>query len=244
MKHWILLLNYFSQGFTLANKSFEVYLVTLILIVMSSINAFIPKPPWPEAISTVYFIISTLLYFGFSLSTPVFLREKQHGKALNFRTVFLTTLQNTKRILLPGIVLFIIMIALGIFSMFIIYTSNNKEQIIQSLRSIGTLNGRDPISLISFALTSFFVFTSFFFSLDNKNLLISIKNSIVTSFKHLSYILIIAVISIISTILVSFIPLDKPWLIFLKDSISSYIGFIIIASTLSYYQKVIKKETA
>lgn len=240
---------YFTEGFALLNKSLEVFLVALIFFFISSINSFIliPKLPWPEVLSNLLFITANLIGIGFSLSIPVFLLEKQRGKALNLNKMFSTTLQNTKRIILPAILILIFFVILLIVVGAVILTTlkPTNEQITQFFQSPG--NRWNPfffLLLILPIISSFLVFAPFLFSLEHKGLLVSIKGSITTSLKHLPYITAVIAAGIIPYLLINFLPTSESWALFLGGAITTYIDLVVIASTLFYYQKVIKKEIA
>ena len=223
------LFSYYFDGLALINKSLEVYLIALVLSLLSFIS----------------FYITSIISIGFSLSVPVFLLQRQQNKPLALQHILSTTINNTKRIILPLILTFILLIVLLIvsFVLIAIFLPLIKEQILQFFQSWDRLSkGWHPIFLISSILFSFFVFTPFFFSLEYKGLLVSIKKSIALSFRNLSYIASVILVGVISYSVTSLLPITEIWGLLLKTAIALYLSLVVTASTLFYYQKVIKIE--
>src|SRR3989344_2263494 len=205
--HQKAIFNYFLNGFFLANRSLDIFLISI----------------------------------GFTLSLPVFLIQKQQNKALDYGQVVKATLKNTKRLILPGILLFILftIVLMASFVLAAISLHPSKDQVTSFFQSIG--KGWHPIFLIPIVLIAFLEFTSFFFSLEGNGLLSSVKKSIVVAFNNLKYISIIILISLISTI-TSFIPIETFLGPLVKMILSGYIALVLTASSLLYYQTVIYKS--
>lgn len=236
------LFNYFSDGFALTNKSLEVYLIALVLTLIALLNSIFPNSPYSGIFSLLLFI-TTIMSVGFSLSAPVFLLQKHQNKPLALQNMLSTTIKNTRRIILPLILIFILFIVLFIATSVLtaIFLYPTKEQVFQFFQSWDRFSkGWHPIFLIPSILFSFFVFTPFFFSLEYKGLLVSIKKSVALSFRNLSYIALVALVSIISYSVTSLLPIAETWGLLLRPAITVYLNLVVTASTLFYYQKMIK----
>lgn len=238
------LLNYYLRGFTLTNKSLDVYLLAVVLASLTLLPSLLPD----SAMSRILLLPSMLfaiIDLGFSLSIPIFLLYKQQNKSLNFQTIISTTIQNTKRIILPAILIFILLLILLVVSVVLtaIFLHPAKEQVTQFSRSWSQFSkGWNPIFLILPIIFSLFTFTPFLFALERKGLLVSIKNSFMMSFRHLPYLSLVMVIGAISYSITSFLPTGV-WGLFIRNPIRLYISLIATASTLFYYQKNIKDGT-
>src|SRR3989344_1311362 len=237
------LLKYFFEGFALANRNLEIYFLGLIIVILPPLlSAILPNLPILNALSPVFYLIS----FGFSLSIPKFLIQKHHNYSLSLKNIFSTTMQSTKRIILPSILLFIIatILLMVIFALVVIFLRPTPEQIAQFFRDFNYSNIRwHPFFLILVPVISFFVFTPILFSLEHKGLITSLLNSISTSFSHLPYLSIVIAIDFISYAGTSFFPIYEVWGSSAEYIISSYIGLVVISSTLLYYQKKIRNES-
>ncbi len=231
------LLNYFKSGFDLANKSIEIYFLGLALSLIISFESFFLNTQLVGIIQLLT-LVGIIINLAFSLSIPIFLLQKQQGHSLNFQNILSITIQNTKRIILPVILLSILIFVLFIASLILvaIYLHPTKEVTNQFFQS---LNGEsNTITYILIAFFSFFVYVSFLFSLEHKGFITSIIQSIILSFKNLSYLLLVLSAGIISYALISFLPIDNFWGLFSRVAIASYTGFVITSTTLFYYQKL------
>lgn len=182
---------------------------------------------------------------GFSLSIPIFLLRKQQNKSLDLQEMLSTTIQNTKRIILPAILLFILLVVLLIasFVLVAIFLHPTKEQVPQFFQSLGNLSkGWNPYFLIPPVILSFFTFAPFFFALEHKGFFASIKDSFILSFRHLPYLAIVMLVGMISYSATSFLPVTEFWGLLLRYAISLYVSLIITASTLFYYHKAVKSK--
>lgn len=239
------LLDYYLNGLTLTNRSLKIYLLTIALTSPTLLPSLLSNSPLSEILSLL-FVPFAIINLGFSLSIPVFLLYRQQNRSLDFQTIISTTIQNTKRIILPGILIFILF-ALLLISSFIITAvllHPSKEQVTQFFQSLSQLNnGWHPAIFILSIIFSFFVFTSLLFSLEHKGLLDSIKDSFMISFQHLRYLSLVIITGMISYSITSFLPTEETWGLFARNAISLYITLAVTASTLFYYQKNIKGES-
>jgi len=229
--------SYFRQGFSLTQKSIDLFLIMLSLSVLTSLSYYIHHPAF-KTFFTLSDIIAMVISFSFHLSLPVFLTQRQLGKELKYGEMVKLVLKNTKRIILPSILLFFLPGMLVFFLLIFVHPSS--EDIKRFFQSI--TQGGPSIFLILVLVPMYFTeFTSFFFSLENEGLLHSIKKSIVVSFKNLPFVGIIISIGTLSYSINSFIPFTPIWVQLVKSAISYYALFVIAASALFYYQQVIKK---
>ncbi|MDP3724019.1 MAG: hypothetical protein Q8R11_00110 [bacterium] len=233
------LFSYFSSGFALTNKSFDIYLISLALLLLFEL----PSLPLDFSLSVVLSLLSTIglaVNFGFSISIPVFLLQKQQDKPLDLRRVVSVTIQNTKRAILPLFYLFILGIIFLVF--LVIFLHPTREQAWQFFQDWANSGNKDPRLLILPIILSFFVFTSFLFSLEQRGFFRSMKDSVLLSFRNLPYLVLIIIIEAVSWSVISFLPSSEFWSQFLRYVISLYISLVIAASTLFYYQRVVKGE--
>lgn len=237
------LLKYFFEGFSLTNHNIEIYLIGLIIVLLPSLlYAVSPNLPILNTLSPVFYLVA----FGFKLSIPKFLIQKHHDKSLVFKNIFSTTIQNTGKIILPAILLFIIFTILLMiaFALVAIFLRPTPGQISQFFESWNYSNIRwHPFLLFLFPIFSFFVFSPILFSLEHKGLFASIIGSIITSFHHLPYLAIVIAVDFISFAVTSFLPANEVWGSSIRYIVSSYISLVIISSTLFYYQKRIANES-
>lgn len=233
------IINYFLSGFSLANRSLDIFLISLLFSLPTFLSTYIQNSPLayvPQLLNVILAFIS----IGFMLSLPVFLVQKQQKKALEYRYIAKVTLKNTKRIILPVFIFFVlsVVILISSFILVAIILQPNKDQIIMFLQNI--VKGWQPISLIPIILLAFLQFTSFFFSLEGIGLLSSIRKSIVATFNNLYYISIVILIGIISYTLTSSIPIETFLGQVVITVLGGYIALVLTASSLFYYQAVIK----
>lgn len=244
-------IQYFFKGFSLANISLDVLLIGLFLpLLYLFLNSFIQN----TILGKVLFILSFVLVFiniVFLLSLPVFLIQKQQKKALDYGQIIGVILKNIRRILFPIILLavfFVLIFSAVMLIILFIHTlislrlnsGKSEEEITSFIQNLG--KGWHPILIMPIVAISFFEFTSFFFSLENNGLLSSIKKSINAAFNNLHYISIVILINIISYSINSFIPIQTFWGQLVRMVLGGYISLVLTASSLFYYQNVVKKN--
>ncbi len=234
------MINYFLNGFSLINRSLDIFLISLLLSLPTLLSIYTQNSFFVKVLQLLGFILF-FISTGFMVSLPVFLIQKQQKRALDHRQIVGVTLKNTKRIILPGILLFIfftILLGLSIV-LVVIFLHPSKDQVTIFFQNFG--KGWQPIFLIPITLIAFLEFTSFFFSLEHNGLLSSIKKSIVAAFNNLHYTSIVILISIISYSLTGFIPIDTFWGQLARMVLGGYIALVVTASSLFYYQNIIKR---
>lgn len=241
-------LNYLSKGFSLANHSLDIYLISATLVLISSTNF----PNLPSPFGTILSILTftfLFIWIGYELSIPSFLQQKQKESKLNLKSVYETTIKNTKRIFIPGILLIILLMgSLFAYVIIALLQGSNPDQITASIQQpsefiiSGFTGGWSPViiafSLISSVIFSFFTFTSIFFSIENKGIFRSIVQSVVLSSRHLHYISIIILVNLITSLIFKLFPIEQTWGRMLTSALTQYVNLVITASSLLYYRAV------
>lgn len=234
------IVQYFLKGFSLTNQSLDIFFISVLLFLPFLFSNFMPHTILGKILSALS-IVLIFITLGFNLSLPVFLVQRQQKKALDYREIIKVVLKNTKRIILPSISLFILLTILLILSLILtaIFIHPSREEATSFFQNIG--EGWQPIFL-TIVLISFLEFTSFFFSLEHNGLLNSIKKSVLVAFNNLYYVSIVTLFSVISYFITGFIPIEPFWGQLARTLLGGYIGFALTASSLFYYQTVIKRS--
>lgn len=233
------LTSYFSAGFTLANRSLDLFALLALLAVVNLL------PYLTEANILVFFALSIItfsIYFGFAMSLPVFLTDKQKNKTLTFTTLIATTIKNVKRAILPLIVIFmlslILFVLLAIFVFSIILSAGGNVTTVSTFLHNNNTQGLRFISVLLLSLFSVFTFSSIYFSLENNGVFSSLKQSVVFSFHHFRFVLIVMVIELLTEGVweIVNIPFDLSVVGVARTIVREYVTLFIIASSLLYYQ--------
>lgn len=231
--------DYFTKGLSLVNKSWGILLFGLILTSFVSSLPYLSGDSFIKGTLQAIGFLLIFIEFGFSYSLPVFLLARQEGKSVNFGDILSTSLQNTKRLILPLILIFILFIILFIVVNFILvvqFIYGGNFNFMQN-----ATQGFNPWNLFFaflIGLFSFFTFSPIYFSLEKDGLFRSIKRSINLSIKNLDFIIIIFVISVV-IFLISTQPLkdyQSFWQLFLKGIIYQFEGLLFSAAALIFYQ--------
>jgi hypothetical protein len=172
------------------------------------------------------------------LSTPVFLVSKQQGETLSYKVVFGVVVRNTRRMILPVIVYFLVFGVLLFGSMFI-FSPSRIAALFQNMPELS--KGWQPTVLIFISVVYLFEFTSFFFSLENNGFFASMKKSLQVAFKNMPYIALLILFGAISYSIISILPVDASWRRLLSTVLGQYVNFVLTATSLFYYQDVIKE---
>lgn len=232
--------DYFKEGSALALKSWGLFLIGLFLTLLGS--GGIPDLLGDSFIKSVLQIIGFLLLFigsGFSFSLPVFLVEKQQGKPLNLGNIFSITLGNSKRLILPLILMLVCIVIVVVISFFLIaqFIYGGNLNFMQNTQTQG-LSAWNILFALLIGLFSFGTFTPVYFSLEKKGLFSSIKKSISLSSKNLSFIMIVFVISA-STYLILALFLNNYqnlYQLFIRNVVFQFELLVIAAASLIFYQ--------
>lgn len=242
MKHRSII-HYFIDGFFLANKSLEVLFIGLLLDIPSFVHLYLRNTFFDKTLASIGFVF-LFITIGFLLSIPIILVTKQQNKSIQYKKFFIKVLINTKRIIIPCIILFFLFFILLILFLLLLgfFLHPTRSQILKFFHGLLLLSKDWRIFLLIPAILAFFEFTSFYFSLEQNNLFVSLRKSFITAVKNLNYIALVIVFGIIVYCLNSFIPLVTFWGLLLRSVIGLYFNLILIASSLLYYRNVVKKQ--
>ena len=229
--------DYFRKGLSLVNKSWGIFLFGLILTLLASLPDLMGDSFIKGILQVIGFLI-LFVEFGFGFSLPVFLLARQEGKPVNFGDILSTSLQNTKRLILPLILIFIVFIILAVISFLLVvqFVYGGNFNFMQN-----TTQGFNPWNILFAFLIGLFSFTTFspiYFSLEKNGLFRSVKRSIDLSLRNLDFIIIIFVISV-SIFLFSILLLtdyQSFWQLFLRSVIYWYEELLFVAAALIFYQ--------
>src|SRR4051812_16847208 len=117
-------MQYFLNGFSVANRSFDILLIEVLLMLPLLLSSF-SSDTTAERILGLFIIILVLQFIdiGLVLSMPFLLNMKQKSKTLDYDLAMRVLLKNTKRLILPGILLGFILIFLAVLANFIVETT-------------------------------------------------------------------------------------------------------------------------
>lgn len=243
------IIQYFLNGFSLTNRSLDILLINLFLFLPLLKPTLLINYTQNSIFGAVLLLLAAFLLafisIGFLLSIPVFLVQKQQKKALDYRHLGGVVIKNTRRIILPGVLLLVLLavtlILLAILIEIFLHPNPSSKEITSFFQSIG--KGWYLIFFILLVVITFFEFTSFFFSLEHDGLFSSMKKSISVAFNNLHYISIVILISIIYSLIISFVPIGTFWgqWRLVRMFLDGYISLAVISSSLFYYQNVIKR---
>ncbi len=225
-----------QEGFTLAKSSLDIFLISLPLSLFSFLSIFIH-----DSLFGTLNLIALLLSSSFNMSLPLFLQKKQLNGKSNYKGILLITLKSTKRIILPGLLIFFILAVILIALVIAIYSIIPLSQAqIQVVAKSSLIWWKIFFAVLSILLL-IFEFTSFYFSLENKGLFESMRRSILTAFRNLPYLFYLTVINLVAFLLALLVPAESQIGQFAISIVSFFIRFILTSTTFIYYQKVIKK---
>lgn len=230
--------DYFKQGYNLALKSWDLFLIGLFLTLLANLPDLMGDSFIKGTLQVIGFLL-LFVGFGFSFSLPVFLLGRQEGKDVDFGNILSTSLQNTKRLILPLIpigIVFIVIMFIGLL-LVVQFIYGGDFNFMQNAQTQGFSAWNILFALLIGSL-SFGTFTSIYFSLEKNSLFSSIKKSVSLSVKHLDFIIILFVISA-SIFLISVLFLNNYqsfWQLFLRSVVYGYTELLMIAVSLIFYQ--------
>jgi len=239
-------MKYFQQAFILVNKSLDIYLIGISL----SLVGLLSQLNLPISIQSILSLVNLALIpisISFTLSIPILLLWKQENK-FTYSTLKDTVLKNIRRIIIPSIILFILFsiaatILLITYAVTTVGTGDqaqpiNVEKDIENAASF--LSGWSPImiaiSVLFSIVTSLFVFTPIYFSVEGKGLIKSAINSVGFSFKNLSFIFLVIIIWLLNSLIIGLLPIQELWAQFLTLVVSEYVVFVTMAAALLFYK--------
>jgi hypothetical protein len=231
------LTRYFSGGFSLANRSLDILCVTILLLLPSIVSTYLPATNLRGIIALITALF-TLISIVFGLSIPVFLVARQQGGTLSYKEVFGVVARNTRRMILPVIVYFLVFGALLFLS--IILSAGRALAFFQNMSELS--KGWQPTSVIFISVVSLFTFTPFFFSLENNGFFTSMKKGLRIALHNTPYIALVILFGVASYSITSIIPKEVFWGRLLTIAVGQYGNLVLIATSLFYYQDAVKEE--
>lgn len=230
--------DYFKIGFSLAINSWGLFLFGLSLSLLSSVPDLLGDS-FVKGILRVMGFLLAFISIGFSFSLPVFLVDRQQRKSLTLGNILSTTLGNTKRLILPSIIILICLFVVMILSFFLIaqFIYGGNLNFMQDASTRG-FNAWNLLIVLFIGLFSFLTFSPIYFSLEKSGLFSSIKKSLSLSFKNLNFIVILFVISA-STYLALTLFLNNYqnlFQLFTRTVIYWFESILITATSLIFYQ--------
>ncbi len=242
MSERVSVINYFQQALILVNKNLDIYLIGISLILINFLNQL----SLPSSVQGVLSLLNLVLFFinlGFFLSIPVFLLWKRENK-FTYRVLFDTVLKNTRRIIVPGILFLVISTIIGII-LLITYAVTTVEpgtqvQPLDIEKATNFLSSWSPviiiISVLFSIISSLFIFTPIYFSVEGNGFFKSIIKSLSFSSKHLDFIFAIILVGLGTSFILRLLPIQELWGLLLSLVVSQYIGLIMIAAALLFYK--------
>lgn len=223
-----------NEGFILANKSIDLVFISISFTLLTSLINYIRNF---DKTSGLLFIPLLIVSAAFSLSVPLFLKSKQDSKKLIPFEMLLIVWESTKRIFLPGLLVFAIAAVFLLSAIVFMYskTDLSPEGQMQYLMLWKLLS-----SFIS-VLIVLFEFTAIYFSLENNGLIKSMFRSVLTILQNKGWALFLIIANLTLLALGYLVP--DHWIIsYLFLFVNTYLSFILTSATFVYYQKVIQNK--
>jgi hypothetical protein len=231
------LTRYFSDGFFLANRSLDILCVAIVLWLPSIVSTPLPATTLSGIVALITALF-TLISVVFGLSIPVFLVDKQQGEVLSSKGVFGVVARNTKRMILPVIIYFLVF-GVVLFSLLIV----SAGRVLAFFQNMSELSkGWQLTFAIFISLASLFAFTPFFFSLENNGFFTSMKKGLRVALHNTPYIALVILFGVTSYSITSILPKEVFWGRLLTIAVGQYGNLVLITTSLFYYQDVIKEE--
>lgn len=239
--------HYFIEGFSFLNKNIEIYLLLIVISLASTLLSIHSR----SIFGLIFLFIGlflTAFHWGYLTSVPVFFVQKKNGKKLSYKYILDVSLQVTKRLIVPililGLLFFLFIIGFLIVEQTV--TNGNVEKMKAINQQLQNMI-RQPnyfVIFLSSLIFSFFSFFSIFFSLEKYSFINSIKKSVTFSFKNLQFIILAFLITIVSGYVIrAVIPASLigttvgiTWFGFFYQGLMLYPSLVVTASALLYYQ--------
>ena len=231
------LIKYLADGFRVANKTLDLFVISFLFTLPTFFP--LPKSGWGTLFGVLRIVIG-LLSIGFSLSIPSLLLLKQKQKTTDYRQMIRVTIKNSRRILIPFIVFCVLFFVLFFATVIVLQlvfrpTASETTAIIKNIADYG--KGWQPTSLLLISVTTLFIFTPIFFSVESWGFLASLKQSLFFSFKNGHFVVMMILFNIAAYTIGSFIPLGTMPEILVKVALSQYFTLVQMCTTLLYYRK-------
>lgn len=245
-----LIREYLFPAFKITNQEIKIYIVMVIFSLVNFSSGFVKI----KGIYTLLFLLLQFLAWAFSLSVPFFINRHLEKQKIEYDFMVKKTLNIAKRLIIPGIIFFILTMFL-VFVMGGIFVAtqgpNHKITAIEIQSYFNSLSNQlisfqhQPLLyLIWIPLTlamSLFTFQSVFFTLKQRGFFISFIDSLRFSLKNMRFIYLVTIYSL-ALGLVSFIYPYPSNIASFKDFNLRLIFFLV--SLLTQYFLLVKITTA
>ncbi|MBI2443450.1 MAG: hypothetical protein HYV40_06120 [Candidatus Levybacteria bacterium] len=234
---------YFREGFTLANKSFTIYLISASITLVNEILAL-------QVLKPLLFLttVTSLLMIGYSLSLPALLKMRMEEKTIDVKSYFGVILKSIKRSFFPLILLgFLIVLFVLVLVIILFLAKLDPMQMMQSLFK-NLQNNQLNTSYLLFTFVSSFIvasqtFTTTLFSIEKQGLIKSVIGSISLSLKNLSFVLYVFIINFFLFLVSSSLTVLPPSIASpIFSLLSGYIDIIVVSAVLLFYLKRLQKN--
>lgn len=227
----------FKKGFRLTNKSISLFLFVLTLSFLSEIPDLLGNSPVKIILQVVGFLL-VIIQTGFYFSLPIFLVNNQQGKTVAFRKILSIMLKNTKRLILPSIIILAsaflaVVLSFFLLAQFVFVGDYNFLQ--NSYLGFYVWN---IIMALFFGLFSFISFAPIYFSLEKNSFLISIKKSISFCLNNFNFFLILFVADTFTFLITMllFNDFQNPYHLFTRNVLINYEYILLATASLIFYQ--------
>lgn len=212
-----------TESFSLANKNLEIYLIGIFILIAQTIIA---------RFNNLLSFLTIFIVSGFYASIPLFIDVKVKNKVFNLKEVFVTSMKNSGRLIIPIILAGVTILILFFGLMFVLGVQKTQE-------ILGLLMKENLRLGILFILFSPFAFASIYFSIENMGILKSFGKSFNISMKNPKALFLIVMFSIVGLVLRSFILslYANEFGNFTFGAITQYFGLLIASYTLLIYRK-------
>lgn len=228
------MLRYFTKGFELIREKWCLVGVYFLLSILETAISLITKD---NDLGLLWTLPTIFLFLSFSLSMPLFLVAENNKLTSGF--VVKTALHNAKRLLLPALVLFIVLL-IALFSLAIgVVTTQTNLKITAFLFELA--KNYNPYQLIFVLTFSLLTFTPTLFSVENLGVGQSITKSITYSIKSFPFIIVVFAAYIAEWLIGGFIPRTSLLGELLLNVWAGVVALVVGAASLVYYQQRIKK---
>lgn len=235
-----IVIQYYRRGLRLAARAMAVYAIDLALTALLLIPQAVGTQPLKLVLGLLS-LVASLFYFGYNLSTALFLQDVQQDHELSASHIWSVTRNNTARFVLPFI-LFIIAATLAIVPIAIITVAVARPgrgqhahvTSISHLSYIGRLAFSPPIAIIA----SIFVFVPIFFAIERRGLFRSMWKSTQYAVNHFDFFGTVLLIQVVLVCFSSLAPTDLGWVSLMRSVPYEFVQIVILAAALLHYQAI------
>lgn len=260
MKTIKLHLNYFIRGFHLVNDEIIIYLFIVLFILINLLISFFSAK---IKVLSVFTLLLTFLKWSYIVSIPLFINKCIDKKRLDVGYIAKTTLEASKRLIIPGIIIFILLTVVGSFVIGWLVMSNGGnvakvQTMMSSLYMTGFNSANNPAILLQslpfIFLISLFTFQPIFFVMKKRGFFISFIDSLIFSVRNWQFIIFVTIFHFLGRLIFPiFYPstlsglnsfnLVQRMFFQIPTLITEYVGVIISASSVFYYLRLQKHPT-